>query len=203
MLSWSARSGRGSGSSVFTRGVGARYTSMTDALYDLVCFMMYTSIDISDIVCSCNVNVSLHRASLVLLSMLTNSIKQRRQIDHFSVSFLFAQPGSANGHALLRSRMEVPPSITSRLAMNRAGVDQMELAEDAGGDAYGNSDELEKRTRFVQSVLEWYMCRGLKTALLDVGMAVPVLTCQFLANRGEQELLWIFEVQCCTPHPGF
>lgn len=54
------------------------------------------------------------------------------------------------------------------------------------------------RESFARFVLDWHLRRGLKTALLDVGAAVPDILREFLADWREAELLWMFQV--CVFH---
>ena len=55
-------------------------------------------------------------------------------------------------------------------------------------------EERQEREHFAHFVLDWYLRRGLKAALLDVGAAVPNILCEFLADWREAELLWMFQV---------
>ena len=55
-----------------------------------------------------------------------------------------------------------------------------------------------ERESFARFVLDWHLRKGLKTALLDVGAAVPDILREFLADWREAELLWMFQVFVCV-----
>lgn len=72
------------------------------------------------------------------------------------------------------------------------------LGRDGPGNNHALGAESEaarlERESFARFVLDWHLRRGLKTALLDVGAAVPNILCEFLADWREAELLWMFQV---------
>ena len=74
------------------------------------------------------------------------------------------------------------------------------VSADAEALGVGGEGEEERRERehFAHFVLDWYLRRGLKAALLEVGAAVPNILCEFLADWREAELLWMFQVGWLT-----
>eukprot|EP00752_Nemacystus_decipiens_P010372 g9242.t1 len=85
------------------------------------------------------------------------------------------KPGCEAGHRLLRQKMGKP----------QPSPDGHRETQDAKAD----------RESFARFVLDWHLRRGLKTALLDVGAAVPDILREFLADWREAELLWMFQIR--------
>ncbi|CAM9379052.1 unnamed protein product [Scytosiphon promiscuus] len=102
------------------------------------------------------------------------------------------KPGCQNGHNLLRQRM-APPAPPRGIG----GQGQGEGGPGGEGNAFGAESESARleRENFARFVLDWHLRRGLKTALLDVGAAVPNILCEFLADWREAELLWMFQIR--------